>query len=67
MAKRTATRSSEVPRKRLVLLMLMIIALLATLTIGSWGKSSKWAPELALDLQGGTQIILNIGLKPRYR
>lgn len=58
MAKRTTQHSSEVPRKRLILLTMMIIALIGTLAIGSWGKSSKWSPELALDLQGGTQIIL---------
>lgn len=52
-------RSARLPGKRLAVLIIMVVALVAALAIGSMTtKSSKWAPELALDLQGGTQIIL---------
>ncbi len=45
---------------RALLGLLVIIAVLAGINaLGVYGfKKSSWAPELALDLQGGTQIIL---------
>lgn len=59
MATRNHTRSARVPRKRLVVLVVLIAALIAALAAGSiTTKKSRWSPELALDLQGGTEIIL---------
>ena len=49
---------TALPKRRLILLLVLIAALLATLAVGSRGGKSRWAPEFALDLQGGTQIIL---------
>ncbi|MDO5723198.1 MAG: protein translocase subunit SecD [Flaviflexus sp.] len=46
------------PWPRLVVLLVLIVALLASLAIGSLGKDTRWTPDLALDLEGGTQIIL---------
>lgn len=59
MASRKYTTTTT-PWKRLVVLVVLIIALLASLAIGSLttGKS-RWTPDFALDLEGGTQIILN--------
>lgn len=59
MASRKYTTATTTPWKRLVVLLVLIIALLASLTIGSivTGKS-RWTPDFALDLEGGTQIIL---------
>ncbi|WP_336645548.1 protein translocase subunit SecD [Microbacterium sp. USHLN186] len=41
-------------------LLIVIVALFGINALGVYGfKKSSWAPELALDLQGGTQIILS--------
>ncbi|MDO4888596.1 MAG: protein translocase subunit SecD [Actinomycetaceae bacterium] len=59
MASRTHSGASSVPKRRLYLLVVLIAALLGSLAFGSIrGSTSRWAPEFALDLQGGTQIIL---------
>lgn len=47
------------PWRRLVFLIVLILALVASLLVGSLtGSKSRWLPEFALDLEGGTQIIL---------
>lgn len=47
------------PVSRLVVLFILIIALFGALTFGTvTGEKNRFTPELALDLEGGTQIIL---------
>lgn len=45
-------------RRSLTTLLVIIVALVAIITFGVWKSDATWAPKLALDLQGGTQIIL---------
>lgn len=48
-----------VPWRRLITLVVLIVALVVALLIGSLtGSKSRWTPDFALDLEGGTQIIL---------
>ncbi|MCI6573582.1 MAG: protein translocase subunit SecD [Actinomycetaceae bacterium] len=56
--KRTTTRYKA--GKRLVILTILVIALLGTLGAGTvLGKGhNRYTPDLALDLEGGTQLIL---------
>lgn len=60
MASRNTSKKAE-PNvvKRLVVLAILIVVLLVSLGVASitTGKS-RWAPDFALDLEGGTQIIL---------
>lgn len=45
--------------RALTWLLVIILVLFGINALGVWGfKQSSWAPELALDLQGGTQIVL---------
>ncbi|MDD7465824.1 MAG: protein translocase subunit SecD [Actinomycetaceae bacterium] len=47
--------------KRLVILTVLVIALIGTLGVGtvlSKGANNRYTPDLALDLEGGTQLIL---------
>ncbi|WP_054953625.1 protein translocase subunit SecD [Flaviflexus massiliensis] len=54
---REATERS--PRSRLVIFTLLVIALVATLVTGTMtSDNNRMSPDLALDLEGGTQIIL---------
>lgn len=47
------------PRKRLVVLAIMVLALLGSLLVGTvTSDKNRFTPDLALDLEGGTQIIL---------
>ncbi|AZN29200.1 protein translocase subunit SecD [Flaviflexus salsibiostraticola] len=47
------------PRPRLLVFALIVIALVASLAASTLtGSESRWSPDLALDLEGGTQIIL---------
>lgn len=45
-------------RRSLTWMLVILLALTGVLTGGVLFSDAKWAPELALDLQGGTQIIL---------
>lgn len=45
-------------RKSLLALAVIIIALVSVIGIGVFRGGTSWAPKLALDLQGGTQILL---------
>lgn len=56
--KNQAVTTDRRPWPRLVTLLVLIVALLASLAVGSMGKENRWTPDLALDLEGGTQIIL---------
>lgn len=47
------------PWRRLIVLGIMVVALIATLIVGTVSvPGSKVTPDLALDLEGGTQIVL---------
>ena len=47
------------PWRRLVFLIVLILALVVSLLVGTLATSkSRWVPDFALDLEGGTQIIL---------
>ncbi len=50
-AVKRATRS-------LTTLLVIIVALVGVIALGVWRSDATWTPKLALDLQGGTQIIL---------
>lgn len=55
----TEEATDRSPRPRLIVFALIVIALVASLAVGSFtGSESRWSPDLALDLEGGTQIIL---------
>ena len=45
-------------RRSLVALLVIIIALVGLIAFGVWRGEATWTPKLALDLQGGTQILL---------
>ncbi|MDY5153739.1 preprotein translocase subunit SecD [Actinobaculum suis] len=50
---------ARMPRRRLILLVLLTCTLIITLLVGSLvGKESRWTPKFALDLEGGTELIL---------
>lgn len=55
MAKSPAVRSAQ---RSLVTLLVIIVALVGLIAFGTWRSDATWTPKLALDLQGGTQIIL---------
>ncbi len=59
MPSHAAAVSAPKPWRRLTLLILLMVALLASLVVGSFtGDRSRLLPDFALDLEGGTQIIL---------
>ena len=45
-------------RRSLTLLLVIIVALVGLITLGVFRSDATWTPKLALDLQGGTQILL---------
>lgn len=45
-------------KRSLTILLVFIIALVGVIALGVWRSDATWTPKLALDLQGGTQIIL---------
>lgn len=58
MANSPATPAVKRARRSLILLLVMILGLTGVIAFGVWRSDATWAPKLALDLQGGTQIIL---------
>ncbi|MDD7384982.1 MAG: protein translocase subunit SecD [Actinomycetaceae bacterium] len=60
MARSSSTKKTHAPVwRRLVFLIVLILALVTSLAVGSVvTHRSKWVPGFALDLQGGTEIIL---------
>lgn len=54
----SASPSVRKARKSLLALAVIIIALVGVIGIGVFRGETGWAPKLALDLQGGTQILL---------
>ena len=56
----SASGTTKTARKRLTWLGIVVAALVALIGLGSvTGNGASFAPKLALDLQGGTQIILS--------
>lgn len=54
-----ASRSRAEAMKRLIVLAILVVALVAALGTGTaLTKNNKFTPDLALDLEGGTQLIL---------
>lgn len=45
-------------RRSLILLLVGIVGLVGIITLGVFRSDATWTPKLALDLQGGTQILL---------
>lgn len=45
-------------RKSLIFLLVLIVGLAGLITYGVFRSDATWTPKLALDLQGGTQILL---------
>lgn len=45
-------------RRSLVFLLVIIVGLVGLITLGVFRSDATWTPKLALDLQGGTQILL---------
>ncbi|MBK0418178.1 protein translocase subunit SecD [Leucobacter sp. CSA1] len=45
-------------RRSLTLLLVIIVGLVGLITLGVFRSDATWTPKLALDLQGGTQILL---------
>lgn len=58
MAKKTAPPAVRNARRSLTILLVFIVGLAGILTLGVFRSDATWAPKLALDLQGGTQILL---------
>ncbi|MBP3223154.1 MAG: protein translocase subunit SecD, partial [Actinomycetaceae bacterium] len=56
----TKSAVKQTPWKRLVVLIILIVALLASLTVGTVKTDkNRFSPDFALDLIGGTQMILH--------
>ncbi|MFC5382465.1 protein translocase subunit SecD [Aquipuribacter nitratireducens] len=53
----TTTRRSR-PRRALVLLAVIVALVFGTVTGGYFLDDARWSPSLALDLEGGTQVVL---------
>ena len=45
-------------RRSLTLLLIIVVGLVGIITLGVFRSDATWTPKLALDLQGGTQILL---------
>ena len=45
-------------RKSLIFLLVLIVGIAGLITYGVFRSNATWTPKLALDLQGGTQILL---------
>ena len=58
MAKSPATPAVRGARRSLIILLVFIVGLAGLLTFGNFRSDATWSPKLALDLQGGTQILL---------
>ncbi|MBI9115318.1 protein translocase subunit SecD [Sanguibacter suaedae] len=54
----TTNRKKSRPTRQLVGLGVVVVALFGSILAGNVWSTATWAPKLALDLEGGTQIIL---------
>lgn len=55
MAQSPAVRRA---RRSIATLLILIASLVGIIGLGVWQSDATWTPKLALDLQGGTQVIL---------
>ncbi len=55
MAQSPAVKRAQ---RSLTTLLIIIVALVGVIALGVWRSDATWTPKLALDLQGGTQILL---------
>ncbi|GAB2554113.1 protein translocase subunit SecD [Leucobacter ruminantium] len=55
MASTPAVRKA---RRSLVLLLVIVVGLAGLIALGVFRSNATWTPKLALDLQGGTQVLL---------
>ncbi|KUF07208.1 protein translocase subunit SecD [Leucobacter sp. G161] len=58
MAKRSVAPAVRSARRSLIFLLAIIVGLTGLITLGVYRSDATWTPKLALDLQGGTQILL---------
>ncbi|MGO3146538.1 MAG: protein translocase subunit SecD [Leucobacter sp.] len=58
MAKKPAAPAVRGARRSLVILLVFTVGLIGLITLGVFRSDATWSPKLALDLQGGTQILL---------
>ncbi|WP_461639819.1 protein translocase subunit SecD [Leucobacter sp. BZR 635] len=58
MAKPSVAPAVKSARRSLILLLAIIVGLTGLITLGVFRSDATWTPKLALDLQGGTQILL---------
>lgn len=58
MAKSPAAPAVRNARRSLVVLLALIVGLAGLITLGVFRSDATWTPKLALDLQGGTQVLL---------
>lgn len=58
LAKPSVAPAVKSARRSLILLLALIIGLTGLITLGVFRSDATWTPKLALDLQGGTQILL---------
>lgn len=55
MAQSPAVKRAQ---RSLTTLLILVVALVGVIALGVWRSDATWTPKLALDLQGGTQILL---------
>lgn len=58
MAKPSVAPAVKSARRSLIFLLAIIVGLTGLITLGVYRSDATWTPKLALDLQGGTQILL---------
>lgn len=58
MAKKSVAPAVRSARRSLIFLLAIIVGLTGLITLGVYRSDATWTPKLALDLQGGTQILL---------
>ncbi|MFF8817958.1 protein translocase subunit SecD [Leucobacter sp. NPDC015123] len=58
MAKSSVAPAVRSARRSLIFLLAIIVGLTGLITLGVFRSDATWTPKLALDLQGGTQILL---------
>ncbi|GAA2838067.1 protein translocase subunit SecD [Leucobacter komagatae] len=58
MAKKSIAPAVRSARRSLIFLLAIIVGLTGLITLGVYRSDATWTPKLALDLQGGTQILL---------
>lgn len=55
MAQSPAVKRAQ---RSLITLLVILVGLVGVIALGVWRSDATWSPKLALDLQGGTQILL---------